>query len=115
MLSSLPLYAMGPEYFSSRDWIKEKSSSKTSDSSQVVYVGSLDTKSYFAVKWTSHLTVRSIVDLVGFKDRDAGVTVLRKQTPVKPVLQTAFGRGEDRPFSFLPGDVVWVSDPTEPY
>jgi hypothetical protein len=114
VLCYLPSYAMGPEYFSSRDWIKEKSSSKARDSSQVVYVGSLDAKKYFTIKWTTHLTVTFIVALVGFKDRDVSVTILRKQNPVKPIFP-APERGGERSFSFQPGDVVWVCSSDEPW
>jgi hypothetical protein len=109
--------ATGPEYFSSRDSIKENAHSSP-PSAKIIYVGVIPPKGgyqFFQVPYRKNLKIEELIAMTSFKGSDAGILVLRAKKPIDPVFRDGVRPGAKVNFILQPDDVVWVVDPTAPY
>jgi hypothetical protein len=109
--------AAGPEYFSSRDSIKEKAHS-TSVSQEVIYLGVITDQSGFEsgflVPYRATLKVQYLVAMTSYKGRLAAITVMRAKKCTEPVFRGTCKLGDQVDFVLQPGDVVWITEPYAP-
>ncbi len=80
MLAGASVYAMSPEYYSSRKWVEQRCSTNTTPREERIFVGRVVPKEYAGIiRFHKGITLREIIDQTPFKGTAVMVCVLRAE------------------------------------
>ena len=102
--------ATSPEYYSSKEWIIEHSPQGKLAPQDVIYVGCMDVKKGFIVRWTKDITIKDLALSVHYNQDKALVIILRSDNPAQPVWEHVTSVGSTFPVTFKKADVIWIAD-----
>lgn len=104
------LYAMSPEYFSSRKWVEERCTTNGTPKSERLFLGRVVPQKYAAIiQYHVGISIREIIDQTPFKGTTVNVCVLRPH--VDPTTNLMHVAPTDTPkFEVKPLDMIWICD-----
>ncbi len=102
--------AMGPEYFSSRQWIEEHTPKDKTPKEQRIFVGEAkQTTNTYILHYRNGLSLRDVIDATHLKTNDVMVTVLRSDRKIEPVFDDVVRASAKPGFAVRAQDVIWIS------
>jgi hypothetical protein len=109
-LTAASAFAMGPEYFSSRQWIEDHTPKDKTPKEQRIFVGdSKQTTRTFIMRYHQGVSLRDIIDATHFRTNDVMVTVLRSERKIDPVFDDIVRASAKPSFTVRAQDVIWIS------
>ena len=109
-LVAMTCFAMGPEYFSSRQWIEEHTPKDKTPKEQRVFVGDAkQTTNTYILHYRDGISLRDVIDATHLKGTEVMVTVLRSEHKTEPVFFDTVKGTENPKFKLRAQDVIWLS------
>jgi hypothetical protein len=102
--------AVGPEYFSSRQWIEEHTpKDKTPKEHRIFVADAKQTTNTYILHYRDGLSLRDIIDATHLKTNDVMVTILRSDRKIEPVFDDIVRASAKPGFTVKALDVIWIS------
>jgi hypothetical protein len=104
------LYAMSPEYSSSRKWVEQLCTTNQTPTDERLFLGRVVPQKYAAIiRYHRGITLREIIDQTPFKGATVHVCVLRPH--VDATTNIILVKPTDQPkFEIKPLDMIWLYD-----